>query len=269
MATAKTAAKKAPGTAVAVSRKPNLPVDVAAQMAEEIAGFQSRLSAPGGDRIKPVLGKGFEMPNGDTADELSVIIVDFVSMNTLYDGAYNPNNITPPKCFAIGLEPTGMEPSANSPDCQSDGGCTSCWANQWKSATNGGAGKACGNSKVIAVIAPDGDVDSPLMLLKVSATAIKNFDAYVASVARTFQRPPRGVITTITLDPNVDYASVRFGNPQPCDKDQLALAYSRREEAMARLTAEPDVSSYEAPKQLARGKPAAGLQKPAATREAA
>lgn len=258
MATAKTAAPKKTGTALAVA-KPTLPANIQDEMAKEMASFKERLSAPGGDRIKPTK-KGFELPNGDTADTLRAIIVDFVSFNAYYKSTYNPNSIEAPECFAIGLEPTGMEPSENSKDKQCDT-CTACWANQWKSGN--GNGKACGNSKLIALIEPDGDLNSPLMLLKVSATAIKNFDSYVAQVARTFNRPSYGVVTEITLDPNLDYPSVRFGDPQPCDKDQLALAFARKEEARQRLLTEPDFSSLpEAAAAPARGK--GQLQKPAA-----
>ncbi|WP_018609536.1 hypothetical protein [Uliginosibacterium gangwonense] len=251
-----------PGTAVAVSRAkvnlPALPENLQEQMDSEIAAFQNRLSAPGGDRIKVSQEKLFELPNGDTSDELDCIIVDFVSFNAYYEGAYNPNNITPPKCFAIGLEPTGMIPSANSPECQAES-CTACWANAWKSGT--GNGKACNNTKLLAVLPPDGDMETPLMILKVSATGLKAYDSYVASVARTFQRPPRGVLTTITFDPNVTYASLRFGNPRPCDKNQLALAFARKEEALQRLLTEPDVSAFAA--ETPAPKPKA-LQKPAA-----
>ena len=123
----------------------------------------------------------------------------------------NPANIVPPNCFSIGVEPLGMVPSDNSPDKQGDA-CSTCWANQWKSDGNG---KACKNHKVLAVMAPNASPEDPLMILRVSATGLKSFDAHVASVARVFERPPYGVITTITCDQNTDYQTLRFGNPQP------------------------------------------------------
>lgn len=234
MATAKTQVAKA---------KSNLPANINAEMAAEIAAFQNRVQTHGGDKIKTD-EKLFTLPNGDSAEELSVIIVDFVSVNTYYDKPWNPNVIVPPNCFAISVDAVGLVPSDNSPDKQCDT-CVSCWANQWNSSATG-AGKACKNERLLAVMAPDGDADSPLMVLTVTPTALKSFDSYVASVARSFQRPPRGVITTITFDPNQKYSSLRFSNPIPCNQEQLAAAWARKEEAMTRLMREPDVSSFEA-----------------------
>lgn len=234
------AAPKKTSTAIAKA-KISLPANIQADMASEIAAFKDRIAAPTGSRIGTD-EKLFTLPNGDTSDTLSVIIVDFVAYNAYYDKPWNPNQITPPNCFALGLEPAGMVPSENSPEAQAES-CAACWANQWKSSATG-SGKACSNTRLLAVIEPDGDVDSPIMLLKVTPTALKNFDAYVTGVARSFQRPPRGVITEITFDPNQKYSSLRFGNPTACTQEQMALAYARREDAMARLMVEPDVSAF-------------------------
>lgn len=231
-------------TAVAVPKaKLNLPANLEADMANEITQFKGRIASPSGNRIKAD-EKIFTLPNGDTSDTLSVIIVDFVSYNAYYDAPWNPNAIVPPNCFALGLEPANMVPSDNSPEKQAES-CASCWANQWDS-SSAGKGKACNNTKLLAVVAPDADADTPLLLLKVTATALKNFDAYVTSVVRTMQRPPRGVITQITFDPNLKYSSLRFSDPQPCTPEQMALAYSRRDEAMEVLMKEPDVSGFAA-----------------------
>lgn len=254
------AAPKKSGTAIAVPKaKINLPANIAADMEAEIAQFKNRIAAPTGNRIGTD-EKIFTMPNGDTHDTLSVIVVDFVSYNAYYDKPWNPNAIVPPNCFSLGLEPAGMVPSENSPEPQAES-CAACWANQWKSSATGG-GKACNNTKLLAVIEPDGDVDSPIMLLKVTATALKNFDAYVTGVARAFQRPPRGVVTEITFDQNLKYSSLRFGNPIACTPEQMALAYARREDAMARLMVEPDVSAFVAAP-VAKGRAKAAPRKAA------
>ena len=258
-----TPAKPNRGTAVAVPKaKINLPANIQQDMASEIEQFKNRIAAPTGNRINTD-EKLFTLPNGDTADTLSVIIVDFAAYNAYYDKPWNPNAIVPPNCFSLGLEPAGMVPSENSPDLQAES-CAACWANQWKSSPTGG-GKACSNTRLLAVIEPDGDVDSPIMLLKVTATALKSFDAYVTGVARSFQRPPRGVITEITFDPNLKYSSLRFGNPVACSQEQMALAYARREDAMARLMVEPDVSAFAAAAPVAKGRG----QAPAKARKAA
>ena len=201
-----------------------------------------RVGAPGGDVIKVTQDKRFEFPDGTKSNgPLNLVIVDFVSANSFYEGDYDPNNITSPACFSIGTKPTMMVPSDNSPVKQSNA-CSSCPMNQFGSA---GKGKACKNSRVLAVLPVGATADTPLMILKVSPTALKSFDAYITSVVRSFQLPPVSVITEISFDDSVSYASLRFGNPTP--NDNLEACFNRKDEAMARLLTEPDVSQYEAP----------------------
>lgn len=249
-----TAVTKAKGTAVSA--------DLATQMAQEVEDLRTRLAAPSGDRIK-VDNKIFTLPNGDTADLLTAIVVDFVYTNNYYEGAFDPNNIVPPNCFAISVEPTGAIPSENSPDRQDDS-CQKCWANQFGSA---GKGKACRNSVLLALLPPDANEETPLMVISVSATALKPWAAYASAVARALQRPPYGVTTDFNCDPNFKYDTLRFSNPQPLDADMIALVRSRREEARARLLVEPDVSALAAANEApAKKAPAKGRLAPAKKR---
>lgn len=213
---------------------------VTQDFAQELEDLRGRLQAPSGDKIK-VENKQFKLPNGDTSDVLSGIIVDFVYFNAYYDAAYDPNNITPPACFAIHPDPTGAVPSPNSPDVQ-DTACQTCWANQFGSA---GKGKACRNSVMVALLPPDADENTPFMLLNVSPTALKSFSGYLSSVLR-MQRPPYSVVTDVFCDPNVKYDSMRFTNPQPVDPEVLEIVRARRGEARERLMVEPDVSAIAA-----------------------
>lgn len=227
-------------TAVAPKAKLNLPANVAQALAAEVASITNRIGAPGGDRIKVTQAKRFRMPSGEEhAGPIQAVIVDFVSFNALYDGAFDPNDITPPMCAAIGSDIATLSPFADSTDVQCDS-CAACPMNQFGSA---GRGKACQNSRLLALLPPDAGADTPLMVLKVSPTALRSFDGYVATIARSFQMPPLAVITEISLDPNVDYPSLRFGNPQPADPDLVALALARREEARTRLNTKPDFAA--------------------------
>lgn len=236
-------------TAVAKA-KTTLPANI--DLAKEVEDLRGRLAAPTGDRIK-IDNKQFKLPNGDTSDLLTGIIVDFVYYNAYYESAFNPGSITPPNCFSIALEPSSAVPSANSPDVQADA-CQSCWANQFGSAGNG---KACRNSILVAMLPPDADQDTPLMLLNVSPTGIKPFSAYLSSILR-MQRPPYSVTTDIECNPNVKYDTLTFSNPQPINDDMIAMIRSRRDEARERLLVEPDVSAInaanEAKKPAVKGK---------------
>lgn len=237
---AKTAPAAKPGTNV---------VSLKERMKQEVATLSSRTAPPSGDNISITQDKHFKLPNGSKhPGPLSVIIVDFMSKNEFYEGAYDPNNMTSPACFAIGQTPTTMAPSPNAPVPQSKT-CTGCPMNEFGSA---GKGKACKNMRVLAVLPPDADADEPLAIIKVSPTALKSFDGYVNSVAQKFGVPPLGVVTELSFDPNQTYATLRFGNPTPCSEDQLTVAFARKDEARKRLEVEPDVSRYVAP--VAKGK---------------
>lgn len=254
---AKATEKSASKTAV-TRAKVNLPANINEQMAADAAKLAERLAAPTGNAIQITQGKEFRTPDGATGSTLRAIIVDFVSYNRYYEGGYDKDNITPPNCFAIGaVKNDDLEPSPNSPDKQS-ADCASCTLNKFGSA---GRGKACVNTKLLALLAPDATDDSPLMTLRISATALKAFDAYVSNLIRITGRAPYAVTTEFSFDPNVDYASVRLGNPEPCTKEQLEAAYMRRDDALKMLLTEPDFSAAEAP---AAKKPA--LKKPAAAR---
>lgn len=225
-------------TAVAKARV-NLPVDVNAAMAAEVAAMQNRISAPSGDRITASQSKKFKLPNGLQVDTLECVIVDFSAGNMYYDSDFDRDNIVPPKCFALGLEPAILVPSDNSPDKQAES-CSTCWANQFKSK---GKGKACSNGRFLALLPLDADAETQLQILKVSSTAIRGFDALVGSVARSYNMPVRGVVTEISFDPNQEYATMVFRAIGPAPKDLVMLAQSMKDEAITRLLVEPDVSA--------------------------
>ena len=176
-------AKKNPSTAVAV-KKPvsSAVVSIQEQLKAQVAAMAGKIAPPSGINIRITQDKKFQLPDGSKVEgPLDLVIVDFVSRNTFYEGTYDPNNITPPTCFAIHPELKQMAPSENSPIKQSDD-CASCPMNQFGSS---GKGKACKNGRMLAVLPPDADADTPLWLLQVSPTALKGFDGFVGPVLRT------------------------------------------------------------------------------------
>lgn len=233
-------AKKVAGTAVAV-KKPTggAIVSIQEQLKAQAAAMAGRIAPPSGIAIKVTQDKKFLLPDGTKTDgPLELVVVDFVSRNEFYQGAYDQNAISPPACFAIHPEPKQMVPSKNSPEAQADD-CASCPMNQFGSA---GKGKACKNTRVLAVLPPDADESTPMWLLKVSPTAIKGFDGFVGNVARTFQMPPISVVVNVDFNPAETFASLTFSDPRP--NDNLASHFARQEEAKELLAVEPDVSSY-------------------------
>lgn len=244
---AKSASLKKPAgtasTAVAV-KKPSAANIVSIQDAlkAQVAGLAGRITPATGNAIRLGQDKKINMPDGTkTEGPLELVVVDFVATHNFYAGRFDKDNIVPPDCFAIGTDPKNMVPSPNSPNPQSKD-CQSCPMNAWGS---DGKGKACKNGRKLAVLPPDADENTDIWTLGVSPTALKNFDGYVASVARTFGIPPVAVVTTVGLSEAVDYPQLQFTDPK--SNDNVAVHFARQAEARDLLMVEPDVSNYEKP----------------------
>lgn len=243
---------KTPTTAVAL-KKPSSANIVSIQDAlkAQAALMGGRTAPATGSAIRVTQDKQFLLPDGSkTPGPLELVIVDFTTKNMFYEGAYDPKNISPPACFSIGNDIKTMVPSPNSPVAQSDD-CAGCPMNQFGSA---GEGKACKNCRVLAVLPPDADESTPLWTLSTSPTANKGFDGFVGNVARIFEMPPVGVVTTVSFDPSQTYAKLMFSDPKP--NGNVGVHFARQDEARQMLAVEPDVSGY-----TAKPKPKAGARR--------
>lgn len=228
--------------------------NVEAQLEAEAASIADSIGKPSTNTIK-VRDKVFTLPDGQVIQApLRVVIVDFISKNMFYEDAYREGEVSMPVCFSIDKTVSTMKPSPNATDPQSPA-CNGCPMNEFGS---DGAGKACKNTRFLAVSLPDLEGDD-LYTISVSPTAIKAFDAYVGSVAKVFKAPPVRVITDVNFHPEKTYPSLMFGNPAP--NPNYAEDYSRRDEAEDLLTVEPEAPAEEAAKPKSRVKKKAARRK--------
>lgn len=229
---------KAAGTSV---------VNIQAELKKQAAGIKDRIAAPSGDFIRVMQDKKFKLPNGhEGPGPLNLVILDFICLNQFFDRPYKEGDKTPPACIAIGENPRNMTPDALSPDKQA-ADCQVCPNNEFGSK---GAGKACANQRLLAVVEDNGDAQAPIYLLRVSPTGIKAFDGYVGSIQSQFESLPVSVVTEVYFDPNSKFPSLRFGNPVP--NKNLAVHFDRMAEAAKRLRVVPDVSGYTPPPKAGR-----------------
>lgn len=246
MAVTKRRSKKA-----ITKRSPTEVTNIQEQLAKEAAEIGTQVGSVSGNIIKvdQKTGEHFEVPGlGQAEAPMDVVIIDFISQNTFYQGKFNANKIVPPDCFAINKVINQMSPSKNSPDVQGEA-CNGCPMNEWGS---DGDGKACKNTRVLAVMPPE-DADGDIMMLRVSPTGLKSFDSYVAGVSKMFGQPPIGVVTEISIVPSGQGFTVAFGNPRP--NEHLADHFARRADAQAMLESEPDYSSQgTSTKRVAKGR---------------
>jgi hypothetical protein len=224
---------------------PGVPANIAQQMEADARLMGSRIGAPGGDKIRFV-EKQFKVPGLDVmSDRLRVVVIDFVSYHAYYDRIYSEKDRTPPACFALGSDPKAMVPSERSPERQADA-CGECPYDEYGSK---GAGKACGNHRILAVVEPGADPQAPMYVMQLPPTSIKHWDAYAAAIAAQFKKGVYAVETEIYFDPTSKWPSPRFGDPSP--NANLVVHFARRDAARARLMTEPDVADWQPLKKAA------------------
>lgn len=160
---------------------------------------------------------GQSIPN----NEMAVLIIDGILENVWYPGKFDPDEMSPPACFAFGRDDEDMTPHeavvANG-TAQSKM-CKGCEKNEWASSDTG-RGKACSNRRRLALLPAgtfdkrtgeftpmEGDVGShisktEMRYLKVPPTSIGAYAAYVKQLAAGLHRPPHTVVTRISLHPH-------------------------------------------------------------------
>jgi len=247
-------AAKKPTTAVAMKRD-SLPVDINAMLQKQKQAVMDKIGRPTSNMVQIKQNKTMVLPSGEISSEpQEFVILDFVSMNALYDGVYDPGNVQPPICFAIGENPEQLIASDKSPEKQSDT-CAACPQNRYETAVRG-KGKACKNMRVLAVMAADATDEDSIWLLRVSPTGLKSYDGYVRTLSQRNDLAPIQVVTKIGFDPNEEYPSLRFAPEAVLDNDRLAFFFSRLEEAADLIRTEPEYTAYEPPAKAPSKKPA-------------
>jgi hypothetical protein len=211
-------------------------------------------------------------------NSMIVIIADYIMENVYYAEGYDPDNLTPPECFAFGKDDE-MKPH----DVVFENGtnphdkCIGCPKNEWGSAERG-AGKACSNKRRLALL-PAGTIEngkikpftkasqleeSALGLLKLPVMSVKGFSSYVKQVAVALKRPPHGLITKVSLVPDAkSQFRVMFEAVSEVPDELMGVVMLRREEASAALNVpySMEQEEREAKPSKFRGKGAAAPKK--------
>lgn len=230
-----------------------LPVSVQAEIDREIAELSNKIGSAGGDVLK-VAGKRFTFPDGHQEEApFGFVILNWISANLFWEGRYDEKNPTPPECFALASNPKELTPSANGTNIQSDESCLDCPNNVFGSGE--GNAKACKNTRLLGLVAGDSDdVEDPILKLSASPTSLRNFDAYVQTLAARNLLPIQ-VITQIDFDANQTYPRLMFKaiGPNP----NAEMHWGRRLEAEQTLLVEPDPTAFSEP----AGKTSGGRKK--------
>jgi hypothetical protein len=140
-------------------------------------------------------------------NKVPVVVIHSVFENQWYKNKYDPNNPSPPHCFALSEQDEDLKPHPDSAEPQA-ATCAECPKNEWKSDPDGGKGKACKNVRRLAMIAAS-DIDEPdhikktdVALAKLPVTSVKNWSSYANQIANVLKVPPLAVITEMSVEPD-------------------------------------------------------------------
>jgi hypothetical protein len=203
------------------------------QMAAEAKAIAKteRVSA---DRFTLQSGILSYMGNPIPDNTMDCIIVAAMSENVYYEGAYDPDNVTPPSCYALGDPGEDLYPHADVPE-PINADCRSCAFMKFKSAPNG-KGKACKEKRRLAII-PYSDKAEDLQsgdmaMMTIPVMSVKNWSTYVNMLSAKFQRPSWGMVTRVKVvpDPKSQFR-VTFADVEPLPSDHLGVVHGRLEAA--------------------------------------
>lgn len=192
-------------------------------------------SLGGGNFISLKSGVMTYRDNPVPGNKMNVVILDHAFENDYYGGQdYDPANKAPPVCFALGKDGATLAPHEKSSDPQNNGEpCKTCplgGKEAWGSSDKG-SGKACKNSRRLIMITEDGlkDIDNAsVAMLKIPVTSVRAWAGYVKSLQDTLKRPPLGVITEISVVPDVkSQFKVQFKLKDKVPNDKLDALFKR------------------------------------------
>lgn len=210
-------------------------LDIRAQLRAEIEATRTRVAPPSGGKIS-TKGKVFTLPDGRTSNgPLKLVILDWRISHNYYTGLYDPAKRSAPDCWSLSttLDCAPDPEKVKTPKCDS---CAACPFNEYGSGQ--GNGKACKESRRLAVIPPDADVNTAPLILEVSPTGIKGFEAMVTKLSSMGKHPMES-IAEVAFKSDAHYPTLVFNVDSMLDDDQLAIAFAIRKIAEPILDREP------------------------------
>lgn len=223
-------------------------------------------------------------------NKIGVIIASSLFENVFYEGDYDPDNLTPPTCFAMAKEEDELAPHKTvvEHDQAQHDSCAGCPMNAWGTADKG-RGKACRNTRRLALL-PAGELSAAgvfkayaeeehfakaaLGALKLPVTSVKGYASFVKQVSGALKRPPFGIFSLMTVVPDAKTQfKVVFEPIAKVPDNLMPIIMKRRDEAALLLDQPYNLDLEAAPAQnarpAARGRTAASPARPPVKKPAA
>jgi hypothetical protein len=194
--------------------------------------------------LKPMLRADGDGARGSI--EVVILKSSPVISKIYYAGGYVDGSEARPNCWST----NGVTPDANSEKIHSN--CGTCPMNQWgaRITESGKQGKACTDSKRIAVVTLD-DIDNEIMggpmLLRVPAASLKDLKSYGEKLS-SIQYPYYAVGTRIAFDVNEAYPKFVFGAIRALSDEEAQKVLALRDDPrVERIIAEAAENAGPAP----------------------
>lgn len=251
-------AKKSTAVAKAKAKLP-VSADLLAEIQKDITDQAAMVQPSNSKRIKlnSAAGKKYVFPDASELDTFEGIVVDFATVQVLYDGPFVAGQINNIVCYASATKPADLAPLPEVLTPQA-AECKTCPKSKF---SPDGEKPECGLRKLLAILPPDADSSADILVLDLPVMAAKAFDKYAQSVLVSESLPIWAVVTKFSFDEKVKFDSPRFEVAEHCDGGQAGIAKSRRDEARNMLLAAPQINAVEE-------KPKAALKAPAKRRAA-
>lgn len=208
--------------------------EVLAQLAKKATAAEKPSSSSISARAGILAYNGTPVPG----NKLECIIIASTHANLLYDEKYDPNNPKSPICYAYCEDPEAegavMKPHPKSAKPQAEN-CADCKWNKWGSDPEGGRGKACKNTRRLAIL-PAGVEAADVPTAEVATMALpvmtvaKKWAPYVHKLATLYGRPPLAMKTVIGTQPDQKAQfMITFDDLGPVDNALLGPLIKRAE----------------------------------------
>lgn len=194
--------------------------------------------------VIPLNGKMMIAGQEAANNSISAVILGSTQVKTYYSSGYDPDDITPPDCYAIAEEEKDLVPADNVIARQHPT-CAGCPKNQFGTAekANGkvGRGKACGDKRRLLVIASNDLKDensiraAETYIASVSATSLKGWALFVKGIRDNYQRPAWALITELGVIPIKTWFGWSFKPVSMISNDLLPAIKAKRESGREQL----------------------------------
>ena len=180
-------------------------------------------------------------------NKMEVVILAAAYRNVWYAGAFDDNNPAAPNCFALALDDEGMAPHENTQEPVHIN-CKDCPKSQWNSDPRPNSrGKACKQGRRLVMIpgsvidkGPDEILRCEFAKMDLPVTSVKNYSAFVNTLAASAGVPPYAAITEIEVHRDLKtQLKITFRAMRVVPNEEALNAIIKRMETANQIALEP------------------------------